>query len=101
MWLQHLNKAVDEVRAQEAKLADLLPCDLKTVRTYLLKEDFDFLWHYKSAHWAGRFLDRWCTQAMRSRIEPMQAVAKTLRAHRPLILNWFRIRDDISLGATE
>jgi len=128
-----LSKAIDEVRAKEAKrlhaagyepvlkhtrwcllkrpekhtarqrsrLRELLAYNLKTVRAYLLKEDFDFLWHYKSAHWAGRFLDHWCTQAMRSRIEPMKAVAKTLRAHRPLILNWFRVREEISLGATE
>ena len=128
-----LSKAIDEVRAQEAKrlhaggyepvlkhtrwcllkrpekhtprqrsrLQELLAYNLKTVRAYLLKEDFDFLWGYKSAYWAGRFLDRWCMQAMRSRIEPMKAVAKTLRAHRPLILNWFRVREAISLGATE
>ena len=128
-----LSKAIDEVRAKEAKrlqaagyepvlkhtrwcllkrpekhtarqrsrLRELLTYNLRTVRAYLLKEDFDFLWHYKSAHWAGRFLDRWCTQAMRSRIEPMKAVAKTLRAHRALILNWFRVREAISLGATE
>jgi transposase len=128
-----LSKAVDEVRAKEAKclqaagyepvlkhtrwcllkrpakhtakqrsrLRELLTYNLKTVRAYLLKEDFDFLWDYKSAHWAGRFLDRWCTQTMRSRIAPMKAVAKTLRAHRSLILNWFRVREAISLGATE
>ena len=38
---------------------------------------------------------------MRSRIDPMRAVAKTLRAHRALILHWFRVREAISLGAIE
>jgi transposase len=31
---------------------------------------------------------------MRSRIEPMKKVARTLRAHRELILNYFRDRFD-------
>lgn len=96
-----LKRPENHTLRQHYRLRDLLKYNLKTVRAYLLKEDFDFLWHYKSAHWAGRFLDRWCTQAMRSRIEPMKTVAKTLRAHRPLILNWFRAREAVSLGATE
>jgi hypothetical protein len=29
--------------------------------------------------WAAKFLDDWCQQVMRSRIEPMKKVAKTLR----------------------
>ena len=83
------------------RLRELLKDNLKTLRASLLQEDFDFLGHYQSAHWAGRFLDRWCTQAMRSRSEPIKSVAKTLRNHRPLILNCFRAREEVSLGATE
>jgi len=71
------------------------------VRAYLLKEEFQFLWGYASAGWAGRFLDAWCTRAMRSRIEPMKKIARSLRAHRKLILNWFRARQLIALGAVE
>ena len=46
-------------------------------------------------------LDAWCTRALRSRIEPMKKIARSLRAHRPLILNWFRARQLIALGAVE
>ena len=131
--LQHMNKAVDEVRAQEAralkvqgreavlthtrwcllkrpenltekqevKLAELLRYNLKAVRTYLLKEDFQFFWDYRSPSWAGKFLDRWCTRALRSRIEPMKKVARMLRAHEELLLNWFRAKAEISSGAVE
>ena len=87
--------------AQDVKLADLLRYNLKTVRSYLLKEDFQFFWHYVSPYWAGQFLDRWCTRTMRSKIEPMKAVAKSLRNHRPLILNWFRAKGAISAGIVE
>jgi transposase len=38
---------------------------------------------------------------MRSRLEPMKKVAKTIRAHKQLILNWFEARNVISLGVVE
>ncbi len=72
---------------QEAKLSDLLQYNLKSVRAYLLKEDFNGFWEYVSPFWAGKFLDRWCPRTMRSKIEPMKKVAKTIRNHKPLILN--------------
>jgi len=86
---------------QKVKLKDLLSCNLKTIRAYLLKEDFKNFWEYTSATWAGKFLDAWCTQVMRSRLEPMKKVAKTIRSHKQLILNWFEAKNKISLGAVE
>jgi transposase len=86
---------------QDVKLADLLRYNLKTVRAYLLKEDFQFFWNYVSPHWAGWFLDRWCKKVMRSRIAPMKKIALSLRNHRELIMNWFRARNLVSLGAVE
>jgi transposase len=129
----HLNKAVDEVRREEAgamkrkgqepvlagsrwcllkkranlterqrpRLRELLRLNLRTVRAYLLKEDFEFFWGYTHPAWAGKFLDAWCESAMRSRLKPMKRVAKMLRAHRELTLNWFRARKAISAGVVE
>lgn len=128
-----MSKAIDEVRASEAKalvakgcepvlkktrwlllkrpenltdkqdvrLAELLRYNLKAVRSYLLKEDFQRFWEYVSPYWAGRFLDLWCKKTMRSKIEPMKKVARTLRTHRELLLNWFRARGTISSGIVE
>jgi len=86
---------------QQQKLADLLQYNLKTVRAYLLKEEFQLLWTYVSPAWAGKFLDQWCTRVMRSRIEPMKKVARTMRNHRALILNWFEAKGTISAGIVE
>jgi transposase len=86
---------------QRVKLKDLLLCNLKTIRAYLLKEHFKSFWEYTSATWAGKFLDDWCTQVMRSKLEPMKKVAKTIRSHKQLILNWFEAKNEISLGAVE
>lgn len=86
---------------QEVKLSDLLRYNLKAVRSYLLKEDFQSFWEYVSPFWAGVFLDLWCKRAMRSRIEPIKKVARMLRSHRELLLNWFRARKTISSGVME
>jgi transposase len=86
---------------QKVKLKELLACNLKTIRAYLLKEDFQNFWDYTSPAWAGKFLDQWCTQVMRSRLEPMKTVAKTIRSHKQLILNWFEAKNEVSLGAVE
>ena len=86
---------------QEVKLKDLLLCNLKTIRAYLLKEEFQLFWKYVSAAWAEKFMDQWCKKAMRSRLDPMKKIAGMLRLHKPLILNWFQARDDVSLGAVE
>jgi transposase len=83
---------------QHFRLRDLLRYNLKTVRAYLLKEAFQQLWEYNSPAWAGKFLDEWCRQTMRSRIEPMKKNARSLRKHRELILNYFRAQKLLSSG---
>lgn len=128
-----MNKAIDQVRAAEAKrleedgyepvlkhsrwcllkreenltekqavkLSELLQYNLQSVRGRLMREDFQRFWEYRYPASAGKFLDEWCTRAMRSKIEPMKKVAKTLRRHRALILNWFRAEGTISSGIVE
>lgn len=99
-WL-FLKRPENLTDAQETKLADLLQYNLSSIRAYLLKEEFQFFWSYVSPYWAGRFLDRWCTRAMRSKIEPMKQIAKMLRRHQPLLLNWFRAKGQFSSGVVE
>lgn len=86
---------------QKIRLRDLLRYNLKTVRAYLLKEDFQHFWEYNSPIWAGSFLDFWCGQAMRSRIEPMKKIARMLRSHRELLLNYFKAKKLYSSGVIE
>jgi transposase len=86
---------------QAAKLSDLLRYNLQSIRSHLMREDFQRFWEYRYAACAGKFLDEWCTRTMRSKIDPMKKVAKTLRRHRDLILNWFRADGMISAGIVE
>jgi transposase len=86
---------------QSGRLAELLRLNLKTVRAYLLKEDFQFFWNDHSPDEAGRFLDRWCSDTLHSQIDPMKRVARMLRRHRDLLLNWFRAKGQLSSGVVE
>jgi len=85
---------------QAVKLQDLLCCNLRVVRAYLMKEDFERFWSYKNWYFAGRFLDEWCTRAMRSKIEPMKTFVGTIRDHRELLMNWFKSKG-LSSGIVE
>ena len=128
-----LNKAVDEVRRNEAKqlkaqgyesvldhtkycflknehnltdkqalkLKDVLTYDLKSVRAYLLKESFQLFWRYNSPYWANWFLKKWCTRAMRSKLEPIKKFVKTVRRHENLMMNWFKAKKAYSSGTVE
>ncbi len=87
---------------QMVRLQELLKLNLRTVRAYLLVEDFDQpFWTCKSPAWADRFLDAWCTRALRSRIEPIKKVANAARSHAPLILNYFRAKKQLNSGMVE
>lgn len=86
---------------QEEKLDDVLGYDLKSVRAYLLKESFQLFWDYDSPYWAEWYLEKWCKRAMRSRLEPIKKFVKTIRAHQPLIMNWFKAKKAYSSGIVE
>lgn len=99
-WLL-LKRPENLTEKQGSRLAELLQYNLRAVRAYLLKEEFQFFWDYVSTYWAGTFLDRWCARTMRSRIEPMKKVARMLRQHRPLLMNWFRAKGALSNSVVE
>lgn len=83
------------------RLWGLLHTKLATGRAWMLKETFQWFWHYRSLTWASAFLEVWCERALRSRIEPMKKVARMLRKHHDLLLNWFRAKGEISSGVVE
>jgi transposase len=99
-WLL-LKRPANQTSKQAAKLKEILQYNLKSVRSHLMKEDFQQFWEYTSPTWAGKFLDQWCTRAMRSRIDPMKKVARMLRSKRDLILNWFVAEGRLSSGIVE
>jgi len=99
-WLL-LKRPENLTEKQDIKLAELLQYNLKSIRSYLLKEEFQLFWQYTSPTWAGKFLDQWCAKTMRSKIEPMKKVARMLRRHQSLLLNWFKAKKQFSSGIVE
>ncbi len=88
-------------RGERLRLRELVRINLRSVRAYLLKEQFQHFWTYTSVAGAGRFLDGWTTMALRSRLAPFAKFARTLRSHRRELLNWFLARGEFAAGATE
>jgi transposase len=96
-----LKRPENRTEKETVKLSELLQYNLQSVRSHLLREDFQRFWEYVSPSWAVKFLDQWCTRTMRSKIEPMKKIVGTLREHRDLILNWFRAKGMVSAGSVE
>jgi len=96
-----LKRTKNLTKKQGLKLQELLKMNLRTVKAYLLKEQFHRFWEYKSPAWAGKFLDQWSHAATHSRIDPMKDVARMLQAHRELILNYFRAKRQFNNGIVE
>jgi transposase len=96
-----LKRKENQTVMQRKALRQVLRYPLRTVRAFLLKESFQCFWAYTSPLWAGWFVDKWCTRAMRSKLPPIKRFAKTLRKHRALLLNWFAARGEIALGVVE
>lgn len=84
-----------------ARLQGLLASKLATGRAWQLKESFDHFWNYTTMWWGGAYLDAWIKRALRSRLEPMKKVARMLRRHEGLLLNWFEAKGEVSSGAVE
>lgn len=86
---------------QVVRLKDLLKTNLKSIKAYLLREDFQRFWTYHMPAWAEKFLEDWVQRTLQSNLLPMKKVAQMLRTHKDLILNWFRAGGSLSNGIVE
>jgi transposase len=78
---------------QDTRLSELLKMNLKVVKAYLLKEQFNLLWDYSSPYWAQQFMRKWCFRTMRSQLEPIKKVAGMIRREpQPLIRRSWKLR---------
>lgn len=99
-WLL-LKRPENLTEKQTARLGDLMKLNLHSIKGYLMREDFQQFWQFADSEAAGKFLDEWVTRALQSNLEPMKKVAKMLRSHKALILNWFEAKGKLSSGAVE
>lgn len=55
-------------------------------RAWVLKDEFERFWDYQSPWAAEKYLKRWMTTALKSRLEPIRSFVKTIRNHLDRIL---------------
>ncbi len=72
---------------QKTRFRALRDSTLKTARAWAIKELAMSLWHYSSKTWALKAWKQWLSWAVRCRLQPMMAVAKTIKEHLWGILN--------------
>jgi transposase len=122
-----LNKAVDEVRRTEVKTNPILrkarfailknecnltikqkekleeiqlsKLNLKTVRSMNIKQTFQQIYFAESSEEFEKLLKDWHSWAIRSRIEPMKEVARSIKRHWYGVVSWFK--NKISNGTVE
>lgn len=85
-WLLLRNR--DNLKKEEdrIRLSELLAANKKLATVYVLKDDLKHLWDYRHTGYARQFWKRWYNRAIRSRIEPLKAFARKLKAYLPGIL---------------
>ena len=96
-----LKRKENRTSGQTVKLKDLLQYNLQSIKAHLQREDFQQFWEYQSPTWAGKFLDAWCRRVLKTKLEPLKKVARTLQTHRALLLNWFVAEGRLSAGTVE
>jgi len=74
-------------RKQKIRFKSLRDSALKTARAWAIKELAMSLWHYVSKTWARKGWEQWLSWAVRSRLEPIKEVARTIKEHLWGILN--------------
>ena len=61
-------------------------------RAWVLKDEFEHFWDYKAPWAAEKFLKGWITTALKSRLEPIRKIAKTIRKHKDRIITFIETR---------
>lgn len=84
LWLQNESNMT---RAQRARFRELRDSELRVARARAMRDLAMKLWGYRSRGWAERRWQQWYDWAIRSRMEPMKKVARTIRRHWEGVIN--------------
>ena len=82
---QNVTRPEDRIR-----LGELLAANKALFTVYVMKDDLKTLWDYRHSGYAERFWQQWYARAMRSRIAPLKAFARSLKTYLPGILSHCR-----------
>lgn len=89
LWLYNPINLSEE---RQEHFQEVLQVNLKTSRAWLLKENFCGFWD-QEGRWQGEgYFKKWYSHAIRTRLEPIKKVARTLKRHLEGLLNYFEHR---------
>ncbi|SIT49035.1 transposase [Paraburkholderia ribeironis] len=98
----HASKALDTVRRQQQKADPELKgmrwtllrqyATKRTARAWLYREQLREILERKQIHVVSEMLRQWCSNVMRSKVEPMKDVARLIRRHFDGIVAWAQTR---------
>lgn len=86
-WLLYRHSS-NRTKGQTRILNDLQRGNIRIHRAWVLKDEFEHFWDYSSVGHARNFIKRWCTSALRSRLEPLRQFVQTLRKYEEHILTF-------------
>jgi transposase len=89
MWLRGWENVSP---AQEDRFAQLRRQQLKTSRAWSIKELFRDFWTLETMDEGREFFQRWYGWAIRSRLEPIKKVARSVKQHLHNVLTYFTHR---------
>lgn len=90
-WILFRNYA-DRSKEDKETLDALRKSNRRIHRAGILKDEFEQFWNYRAPWAARRFLKRWTTTALRSRLEPLRKFVKTIRKHVEDIITFVECR---------
>ena len=70
------------------ELDALLKLNRRLCRAYLLKEQFDHVWHYHTERGMAAFLDGWKRMLRWTRLRPLLDFSALIERHRAGVLAW-------------
>jgi len=79
----------------------LLKTNKRLNTAYLLREQFDQLWDYKSEPWARKFFDNWKAQLRWQRLAPYEKFAAMIERHWDGIAAYCKPENKVALGFVE
>jgi len=86
-WLLLRNKHNITNQQDRIRLRDLLAAKKRLYTVYVLKDDLNHLWSYRSKAAAQRFWSQWYRRAIYSRIPALKKFARNLKTYIPGILS--------------
>jgi transposase len=88
-------------RTGREELKQTFKANRRLYTAYLLKENFDRLWSYKSETWMIKFWTSWKDGLKWKRLEPFQRVVRMVESHWEGIVSWCKEENRVPLGFVE